>query len=185
MKYILNESNTSECPDGLTCFAHTICGANSTTPEQPAAPTGLIDSYFCGTSFDDASRYCTLPCPSGKTSNCPLGMSCYSHTSCADHDSFMCGVTWEDAASKCSDPCPSGEHSKCPDGMKCFAHTPCNNRGSYFCGVSEDEASDCQYPCGSGDSSTYPTGMSCFSYTSCGTGNFNTRSPTPSPIEQQ
>ena len=116
-----------------------------------------------------------------------LGLSIsdsYSHTSCADRDSFMCGVSWEDAASKCTDPCPTGEHSSCPDGMSCFAYTPCNNRGSFFCGYSEDEASDCQYPCTSGDSSTCPEeGMSCFSYTTCGTGDFNTKAPSPSPVE--
>ena len=67
---------SSECPDDLTCFAHTICGIeNTATDTEPAAPTGPIDSYFCGASFDDASRDCSLPCPSGSTKDCPPGMS--------------------------------------------------------------------------------------------------------------
>ena len=170
---------TSDCPENLTCFAHTTCAV-----EEPVIePTSdVADSYFCGATFDEATRDCSLPCPTGSSSDCPSGMSCWPHTSCTDRDSFMCGYSWDHAADTCTNPCPSGEHSDCPEGMSCFAYTPCNNAGSFFCGSSFDEASACDIPCPTGQSSECPDNLSCFSYTSCGTGDFNTKSPTSAPV---
>ena len=168
---------SSDCPQDLTCFAHTQCAKE---PES-AILKGPPDSNFCGATFDEATRDCSLPCPLG--TECPAGMRCFSQTSCPDRDSFMCGYSWDQAAASCSNPCPSGEHSDCPEGMKCFAYTPCNNAGSYYCGTSFDEAASCKHPCPSGSSQECPDDLSCFSYTSCGTGEFESKSPTKSPTQ--
>lgn len=168
---------SSDCPQNLTCFAHTTC-----TKDPVIQPAGPVESYFCGTSFDEATRDCSLPCPTGSDVDCPDEMSCFSHTSCTDRDSFMCGYSWDHAASLCTNPCPSGEHSDCPENMSCFAYTPCNNDGSFFCGTSFDEASTCEYPCPTGSSSDCPDNLSCFSYTACGTGAFDSNSPTSAPV---
>ena len=169
---------SSDCPENLTCFAHTTCAV-----EPLMELAGPPDSYFCGDSFDEATRDCSLPCPSGSNSDCPQGNTCFSHTSCTDRDSFMCGYSWDNASGSCSNPCPSGEHDDCPAGMSCFAYTPCNNAGSFYCGTSFDEASVCDLPCPSGNSEECPADLSCFSYTSCGSGDFNPESPTESPTQ--
>ena len=105
---------SSDCPPTLTCFAHTTCDKEGPEPmNNSTEPTGPDDlSAFCGVCFDDATRSCSLPCPSGMNIDCPDGMTCHPHASCQDRDSFMCGTTWDEAAATCSDPCLSGEHSK-------------------------------------------------------------------------
>ena len=171
---------SSECPENLTCFAHTQCDKEPMVAAVEA-PKGPAESNFCGASFDEATRDCSLPCPTG--SECPAGLTCFSHTSCADRDSFMCGNSWDHASATCSNPCPSGEHSDCPDGMRCFAYTPCNNAGSFYCGTSFDEAASCEHPCPTGSSDECPNNLSCFSYTSCGTGDFDSKPPTTAPTQ--
>jgi len=167
---------SEDCPDGMSCFAHTTC-----MKELLVERDSSQGSHFCGASFDEATRDCSLPCPAGLDTDCPLGMTCHAHTSCNDRDSFMCGYSWDHAADTCSNPCPSGETSSCPPSMSCFAYTPCNNDGSFFCGSSFDEAASCDRPCPSGSSNDCPGGLSCFSYTSCGTGDFEPDTPTTSP----
>jgi hypothetical protein len=59
-----------ECPDGMSCYAHTTC--LGTDPS----------SYFCGASFEDASLSCANPCPSGSSDECPDDDDCYAYTPC-------------------------------------------------------------------------------------------------------
>lgn len=120
----------------------TVLGSNGRklTPKDPS------DHYFCGAGFDDASKSCEYPCPSGSLRECPLGMLCYFNTPCDRKDlpdqpsksptikpgwrppsqspwmagderlSFFCGKTWDDASSKCGIWCPDTDDTVCPYG---------------------------------------------------------------------
>ena len=65
------------------------------------------NSYYCGTSFDEASSMCTHPCPSGSSLECPNGEFCFADTSCNSEFSseffvdYSSGSCFKDAA-----PCP-------------------------------------------------------------------------------
>lgn len=129
----------------------TVLGSNGRklTPKDPS------DHYFCGAGFDDASKSCEYPCPSGSLRECPLGMLCYFNTPCDRKDlpdqpsksptikpgwrppsqspwmagderlSFFCGKTWDDASSKCGIWCPDTDDTVCPYGEVCFRDTLC------------------------------------------------------------
>ena len=154
--------SSSECPFGESCFTHTTCEAPTPAQEPTASP----DSYFCGTSFLDASTQCTEPCPTMLDSECPDGQQCYANTSC-DREAY-CGATYEEASTTCTLPCASGSSNDCPIGTQCFPMTSCGKSDSFFCGTTFDDASaSCSFPCPMGLSSECPDGLGCFPYTSC------------------
>lgn len=82
-----------DCPAGKSCFASTSCKfvtdlEPSRAPiRQPTAeptPAPLIydtieNTRFCGVGWDDASNTCRIKshCPSGLSSDCPVGQNCY------------------------------------------------------------------------------------------------------------
>lgn len=127
------------------------------------------NTYFCGTSFQDASTSCSKACPSGKDNEClGLGETCHGNTQCDLRGSFFCGSSWFDASEKCSQPCPDGDASVCGEGEKCFAWTSCSNTDSFYCGYSFDNANrECKIPCTSRSSLECPDDMGCWAYTTC------------------
>ena len=82
-----------DCPAGKVCFASTSCKfetdlepSKSPTPAPSAEPTPapliydtIENTRFCGTGWDDASNTCRIDshCPSGLSSDCSEGQSCY------------------------------------------------------------------------------------------------------------
>jgi hypothetical protein len=52
--------------------------------EQPIsdAQPGIVDTFFCGFSLDDASTSCHKRCRSGSPGECPSGESCFGYTTC-------------------------------------------------------------------------------------------------------
>lgn len=191
------------CPYGETCFTAPMCleqnNADSSIVQdtsesdmsQFSAEASNIESansseneeeeevypentYFCGSSVEDASRSCAVPCPTKDDKSCPGDLQCFGNTHCEDRESFFCGTSWLDASDKCTTPCPNGDASVCGDGEACFAWTSCLNTESYYCGVSFDDASEnCAHPCESRSSLDCPEGMGCFAYTTCKATNEN------------
>ena len=164
---------STECPEDLGCFAYTVCGKDGSvaveTPPLPSFEAVPSDSYYCGADFDDASKRCDIPCPSGMSTECPNNLACYAGTSCASSNTFFCGKTWEDASTTCAFPCSDGSDSQCPIGEKCFGFTPCSHSDTFYCGSSFDDASlSCSVQCPSGLDSECPGADTCFKYTSCG-----------------
>ena len=166
----------TDCPSGTSCFSFTTCNSDDSPPEStPADVTPSTDgSFYCGSSFEDATLSCSVPCPGGSSSECPNGMSCYGFTSCSDRNSFFCGTTWDEAAETCSKPCPSGNNDECDDGDVCFGYTPCSLADtdipvdSFYCGASfADAVVSCTDPCPSGEHSDCPDGQLCHPYTPC------------------
>ncbi|KAL3807828.1 LOW QUALITY PROTEIN: hypothetical protein ACHAXA_002148 [Cyclostephanos tholiformis] len=126
------------------------------------------DSYYCGTSFLDASMQCTHPCPSRSDSECPHGEQCYGNTPCPTRDTYYCGANLNEASSMCNFPCPSGKSADCPTGLSCFAFTTCADKDTFYCGNNFVEAgSNCDHPCPSGLSSECPENLTCFAHTQC------------------
>lgn len=170
---------SSDCPDDLMCFSFTTCASSpnvpSTTSPTPVDENTDSNSFFCGTSFEDATSTCGIPCDGGSSSECPDGQSCYGYTSCNDRESFYCGKSWEHAASQCSKPCPTGSNDECDADEACFGYTPCNSHDldipveSFYCGATFEEASMmCKNPCPSGKHSDCASGELCHPYTPCG-----------------
>ncbi|KAL3807829.1 LOW QUALITY PROTEIN: hypothetical protein ACHAXA_002149, partial [Cyclostephanos tholiformis] len=126
------------------------------------------DSYYCGTSFLDASMQCTHPCPSRSDSECPHGEQCYGNTPCPTRDTYYCGANLNEASSMCNFPCPWGKSADCPTGLSCFAFTTCADKDTFYCGNNFVEAgSNCDHPCPSGLSSECPENLTCFAHTQC------------------
>ena len=123
---------------------------------------------------------CTQPCPSGAGEDCPVGMSCYTHTPCEETTSFYCGLSWNNAASNCETPCPSGTDNDCPSGTHCYAYTTCDETDSFMCGTNfEEAASLCDKPCPSGSPVDCPATMSCFAHTTCAIDGPSILPPSP------
>ena len=164
------------CPQGMGCFAYTLCNEDGTN----AVPTGAftpvtapLDSHYCGTSFSDATSTCQKACPSGKSDECPGDLLCFAGTSCEASDSFFCGTTWEEAAGTCTKPCGGGLDTECDTGAgeKCFGYTPCNNDHTFYCGTTFDDAStNCGQACPSGLDSECPARMTCHKCATCADG---------------
>ena len=169
---LLSSGSSADCPENQLCF--------------PSTPCDEVDSFFCGSNFEDASVNCNIPCESGHSSHCPDGQGCFAYTLCGESgtnavptptlapisvaptDSFYCGVSFDDASMVCLDSCPSGLSEDCPGDLLCFASTPCSDRGSFFCGRTwEEAAATCTEPCETGLSSDCPSGQLCFGYTPC------------------
>lgn len=142
------------------------------------------NTYFCGTSFQDASTTCSKACPSGKDNEClGLGETCQGNTECDHRGSFFCGSSWFDASDKCSQPCPEGDASVCANGEQCFAWTSCSNTDSFYCGKSFDDASqNCAIPCKSRSSTDCPDDMGCWAYTTCEATKKGPHESVPDPM---
>jgi hypothetical protein len=173
-----------DCPDDQKCFSYTPCSKT--------------DSFYCGTSFDEASSTCTDPCPSGLDEECPGSETCHKYTPCADgipefsvpsaapSDSYYCGTSFDDA-SRCIIQCPSGLATECPMGEACFARTTCSklHPETFFCGSSFlDASSSCAVPCEDG---VCPDGSSCYAYTPCAgdIASFSEPATTTSPTSKK
>ena len=164
----------SDCPLGLTCYETQTCrswGESESPTLSPKTPNVEEGAKYCGYSYEHAATMCTQPCPNGLSKDCPVGMSCYTHTPCEEINSFYCGLSWNNAASSCRTPCPSGTDSDCPSGTHCYAYTTCDETDTFMCGTSfEDAALSCDKPCPSGSPVDCPTTMSCFTHTTCTAG---------------
>jgi len=141
-------------------------------------------SFYCGSSWFDASDKCSKSCPSGDATECDDGEECFAWTSCVKTASFYCGSTFEEA-SKCEVPCPDNNSDEsCPSGQGCFAYTTCEAtapvksetiaetvaaiQSDSFCGESEDHAAmTCSVACPSGEDSDCPDNLKCFDGTGC------------------
>lgn len=161
-------SKDSDCPGNLKCFGNTECQNRG--------------SFFCGTSWFDASDKCSKQCPSGDALECDPGEGCFAWTSCAETASFYCGTTFEDASANCTLPCPSMSEDSCPQGQGCFQYTTCQATieskasaadsykppSDYFCGESKELASmTCSIACPSGKDSECPGDLNCYDGTGC------------------
>ena len=123
--------SSSDCPEDQFCF--------------PSTPCDEVDSFFCGSNFEDATTTCSIPCTSGRSNVCPDGQGCFAYTLCNElgtnandepksppgtmiSNSFYCGKSKEDAEASCDHPCPLGSSSDCPDDMMCFSFTTCASK---------------------------------------------------------
>jgi len=198
------------CPPEMSCYAYTKCIELNTEDLATSPPTdpptqnpaeslgsyddAPVESFFCGTSFDEASATCAIPCPTKSSSQCPSGQKCFAFTPCAgtQPDSYYCGADYEDAGS-CLFPCPTGSSNLCPPQMSCYAYTKCMELNvqdlvtssptdpptenptesiipteSYFCGTSYDDASEsCAIPCPGKTHDECPGDSNCYAFTPC------------------
>ncbi|KAL7482139.1 hypothetical protein ACHAW6_007834 [Cyclotella cf. meneghiniana] len=165
------EPNTSPYQPNISHFSAPVSIAKPTgKPTTPSTDKEIYpeNTYFCGTSIEDAARTCGNPCPTRDSNDCPGEQQCFGNTKCEERESFFCGTSWFEASDKCNTPCPDGDASVCSDGEACFAWTACRNTESYYCGVSFQDASEnCAHPCESRSSLDCPEGMGCFAYTTC------------------
>lgn len=164
----------------MSQFSAPLSTASTSKADAPSADEEKDEdlypenTYFCGTSVEDASSTCGIPCPTRDDDSCPGELQCFGNTHCEARESFFCGTSWLDASDKCTTPCPNGDASVCADGEACFAWTACLNTESYYCGVSfEDASENCAHPCESRSSLDCPEGMGCFAYTTCQATNEN------------
>ena len=140
------------------------------------------ESFYCDTSWLDASDTCSKLCPDGDALSCEGGEACFAWTSCSNTESFYCGVSFEDASSNCALPCPTRSSLDCPDGQGCFAYTTCDGvedsphevdpahvpMNDRFCGESKELASStCSIACQGGDDSECPGTMTCHEGMGC------------------
>jgi len=169
-------------------------GNNS--PHNFRRTASITNTKYCGSSWSNAASKCSKPCPSGLTSECPTGESCFDGVTCSSTattglvsntittNTKYCGSSWSNAVSKCSTPCPRGLNSECPMGEFCFGDVTCssvNTTGTIgdtssvntkYCGSSWSNAvSKCSTPCPSGQNSECPMGEICFGGVSCSSVN--------------
>lgn len=100
------------------------------------------DHYFCGSTVEQASKHCALPCKDKSALSCNLGEYCFGNTPCdwrvmpgygitlppgqlptpsplpydAKENYMFCGVDWGDANERCGTWC--GNKSGCPHGQR-------------------------------------------------------------------
>mmetsp|Transcript_224 Transcript_224/g.342 ORF Transcript_224/g.342 Transcript_224/m.342 type:complete len:594 (-) Transcript_224:987-2768(-) len=75
------------CRDNADCCFDQECIATATSCEAPNFQGS--SHFFCGYDFCDAAFRCSTPCPTGYSSECPIGESCYANTPCdADVSGF-------------------------------------------------------------------------------------------------
>jgi hypothetical protein len=182
----------SESTEGTATVTETTTTTTTTTTTNTETnvemeETELLypsNTYFCGSSFQDASTTCSKACPSGKDNEClGVGETCHGNTQCDMRNSFFCGSTWFDASDKCSQPCPDGDKSVCGEGEECFAWTSCSNTDSFYCGYSFENASqECKIPCTSRSSMECPDDMGCWAYTTCDAQKEGPHGPGPEPM---
>ncbi|KAL9186471.1 hypothetical protein ACHAXT_005709 [Thalassiosira profunda] len=115
----------------------------------------LRSSYYCGWSWEMTIKSCpaSQPCPTGLSSDCPTGQTCFPDTPChslrtpppvpkptpkpigEQERKNYCGWDWEWVLGNCNVaiPCPYGvAEGVCPDGMKCLIDTPCFHHNNGF-----------------------------------------------------
>lgn len=95
-------TSSDNCEVGEACFPFATC-YNSDTD---FGPESLPESFYCGSTFEEASMTCSQPCPSGTHAECPDSQFCFPNTPCQDRKSYFCGISWNDAATSCLIPCP-------------------------------------------------------------------------------
>ncbi|KAL7473134.1 hypothetical protein ACHAXS_013507, partial [Conticribra weissflogii] len=179
----------SACPADQNCYASTGClGIGQPTYSPPTRPPSYDASstFYCGSTFQEASQTCDVPCPSGLSNECPSGQACYANTPCEDKRGFYCGTSIVNASASCEYPCDSGSDSQCPVGLQCYETKTCKEwkvdelvpskmptlpdveEGTKYCGYDYvNAATECTAPCPSGMSEDCPDGMSCYSHTPC------------------
>ncbi len=200
----------TECPNNMKCYASVECSSKdkndilpmqeelsspSYSPSKQPSPSfySSPDSFYCGSSFQEAAETCTLPCPNGLSASCPPNMACYANTPCPDKGGFYCGTNIVNASASCDKPCSSGLDSECALGLTCYETQTCQRRvpppmmntnttttpnnqepkvpnvedGTKYCGTSYEHASTtCAQPCPRGKEDC-PDGMSCYAHTPC------------------
>lgn len=55
--------SSSECAFGESCFTRTTCRVEDSSPQESPKEVSLPESFFCGTSFADATSSCKHACP--------------------------------------------------------------------------------------------------------------------------
>ena len=50
-------------------------------------------TFFCGTSWDEADKTCGMRCPSGNSGNCPGKLECWAFTSCKEELGIQMNTT--------------------------------------------------------------------------------------------
>ena len=142
----------------------------SSTVAQSSRERRLSSSYHnsCGVGFQDASKSCTYPCPSGSIDECPPGMLCYFNTQC-DFKELL--DQWKPTPYPTLKPVkPTSSPLSTEDIAKL----------SYFCGKNWSDASNtCTTWCPNGSDDDCPYGQSCFGDTSC----IKTNEPTGRPTD--
>lgn len=155
---------------------------------------------FCGKEYKDALS-CSTTCPSGLSSECPDGETCFDVNRC--HSSISpstvpttytpmspapgnlkyCGVTFEDAK-RCKRACPLGYDGQCENGETCYAEVDqCKsdrpNKTLSFCGKNIRDASKCMTACHRNGNSECP-GEFCYNVEIC-----RSILPSTTPIPSQ
>lgn len=102
---------------------------------------------------------CSIPCPSGFDSQCPVGMECMGPI---EKCNMFCGPTLTAAAS-CSKACITGRDSECDVGESCLEIPAC----SKYCGPSLSSAASCSLSCVSGLDKDCPVNEKCFAVDTC------------------
>ena len=72
----------------MSCFSYTSCGEGEhdtaePTPSQTPGPWEPLDSFYCGSSFEDAAASCEYWCPV-ESRDCPTGLACFKYTTWVD-----------------------------------------------------------------------------------------------------
>jgi len=160
----LSEQQEEEATNDMVAQSSPAAG----TDEEQLELEYPSNTYFCGSSLEDAAMSCSIPCSSGQDLECIGDLQCFGNTECANKESFFCGTSWFDASDKCGTPCPSGDALECENGEACFAWTSCAKSESFYCGESfEDASSNCVHACPGRSSNECPDGLGCFAYTTC------------------
>lgn len=142
------------------------------------SPTPLPEKY-CGLSLEDATSRCstTVPCPDGKSDNCPSSESCFPiPVPCSSVSSYTNAVSGDSGASVSPPPAPTSSiMSSFDNSASTPAPTnpsvgvvPANNTS--FCGSSYNDALTNCYkntPCPSGLMDDCPSGQGCFTIPEC------------------
>lgn len=133
----------TECPDGHTCFTGTPCPEPPPKQQSDEEDDGVDPNWastetnmFCGDSWATTIAACkeAQPCPTGLSSDCPAGQTCFVDTPCGppspkpeadpSDQAEYCAETfsWLTNMNDCAETsgCPSEiERGGCPLGTRC------------------------------------------------------------------
>jgi hypothetical protein len=155
---------SDECPQGMSCYGGLKCNVQDMYEEEAkkkeeGVAVNSIPSdderrnMFCGLSWADAGKKCSVWCPGGQDEDCPGEEGCFGSTDCyADlvptaqpvlkptnppstmppvpyddpGNNRFCGAGWGMAVTNCSfeTHCPSGRSDDCPAGQTCHGGLP-------------------------------------------------------------